>query len=103
VSIRPGSKYITRKHDDNDPLDWEKKKQEFDYRCVCCGAEEGRFGGLNNVPVRLQRGHIDPRKRYSHSNIIPQCGSCNNHKGNEVYGLSPENPKRFIVVSKLDL
>lgn len=98
VSTRPGAKYSTRKHDANDPLDWGKKKQEFDHSCASCGEKDGHFGGKNNILVRLEKGHIDPRKGYSHSNIIPQCGSCNNHKGNVIYGPSPENPKHYIPI-----
>jgi hypothetical protein len=101
LSTRPGFKYQTRNEDPNDPLNWAKKKKEFDYKCATCGDPEGKYSSSNGIPVRLEQGHIDARIWKSHSNIIPQCGSCNNHSDKSVYGPSENDPKRYIVIEKL--
>jgi hypothetical protein len=101
ISTRPGPKYKTRKSDPNDPLRWGEKKKEFDNKCAICGDAEALFSSSNGKAVRLEKGHVDPRQPYSHSNIIPQCGSCNNHSDKHIYGPSIDNPKRWIIKEKL--
>lgn len=101
LSVQPGPKANTRALDPTDPIDWVAKKKEFDYRCACCGVEEGKFGGKNDKLVRLEKGHIDPRKGWSHSNIIPQCPSCNNHKDDEVWGPPTDGSPFWTVVEKI--
>ena len=101
LSIRAGPKYQTRNSDHDDPLRWNEKKEYFDHKCATCGDKEKTLSSSNGIPVRLEKGHVDPRKPYSHSNIIPQCGSCNNHTDSCVYGPSENDPKRYIVIEKL--
>lgn len=103
LSTNPGIKFETRNNDKNDPLDWNKKKEDFDYSCAICGDKEGNFSSSNGIPVRLEQGHIDSRLPKSHSNIIPQCGSCNNHTDKYLYGPDKNNPKKYIVIEKLNL
>ena len=98
---RPGIKFKTRLEDKNNPLRWGDKKKEFDHRCATCGDEEGKYSSSNGIIVRLEKGHIDSRKPYSHDNIIPQCGSCNNHSDKSLYGPSKDNNKKYIVIEKL--
>ena len=102
ISTRPGPKYKTRNVDNSDPLRWGEKKEAFNYKCATCGDKEGLFSSSNGIPVRLEKGHVDPRKPYSHSNIIPQCGSCNNHSDKYIYGPSPNNPKLWIIKEILE-
>lgn len=99
-STEPGPKASTRALCPDDPLDWDLRKKEFNYHCVCCGNKEGEIG-RSGLIVTLEKGHADSRKPYSHSNIIPQCASCNNHKDDEVYSPSSEDPNRWIVTEKL--
>jgi hypothetical protein len=103
LSDRPGPKFITRKSDPNDPLRWGEKKKEFDNKCATCGDAEGLFSSSNGISVRLEKGHIDARGMESHSNTIPQCGSCNNHSDKYIYGPSIGDPKRYIIKEKLSI
>ena len=57
---------------------FEELKKEYDYTCLTCGAKEGEKHRLYKSEfVKLQRGHKDPEKSLSISNIIPQCQFCN--------------------------
>ena len=57
---------------------WEKLKQEYDYKCACCGSEEGQpHRYWKNTITVLQKGHRDPTKPLAAQNIIPQCEKCN--------------------------
>lgn len=57
---------------------WEELKKAYDYRCACCGSEEGKKHRYwKNIVVTLQKGHKDPSKPLKEGNIIPQCESCN--------------------------
>lgn len=100
MSTRPGSKFVTRQFNEDDPLDWLMKKKEFDNRCASCGVLEGQFNETGFM-VKLEKGHINPLLPYSHSNIIPQCSSCNNHSGNEIYGITNESCGLYIVIEKI--
>lgn len=57
---------------------WENLKRLYDYRCACCGSQEGKpHRYWKNIIVTLQKGHKDPSKPLEDGNIIPQCESCN--------------------------
>lgn len=57
---------------------WEELKRAYNYRCACCGSEEGKEHRYwKNIIVTLQKGHKDPSKPLEEGNIIPQCESCN--------------------------
>lgn len=99
LSAEPGPKAKTRAVCTIDPLDWPKRLAEFSYNCACCGNKEGTIG-RSGLLVKLERGHTDSRKPWSHQNVIPQCGSCNNHRDDEVYGPSKEDPSVWVVVEK---
>lgn len=57
---------------------WENLKKQYDYRCACCGSEEGKpHRYWKNTITVLQKGHKDPSKPLEPGNIIPQCDKCN--------------------------
>ena len=57
---------------------WENLKMVYEYKCACCGSEEGKNHRYwKNKIVVLQKGHKDPSKPLTEGNIIPQCESCN--------------------------
>lgn len=57
---------------------WENLKKAYDYKCACCGSQEGKKHRYwKNITVTLQKGHKDPSKPLIEGNIIPQCESCN--------------------------
>lgn len=65
------------KRDESD-VDWEKIKEEYDYRCATCGSKEGeQHFHWKNAITQLQKAHKDPRKNLHSRNIIPQCQFCN--------------------------
>jgi hypothetical protein len=60
------------------PLDWERIKASYGYRCACCGSKEGEpHLRWPETVTRLQKGHMDPARPLEPGNIIPQCQSCN--------------------------
>lgn len=57
---------------------WEELKEKYEYRCACCGSEEGKpHRYWKSTITVLQKGHKDPRKPLEPGNIIPQCEKCN--------------------------
>lgn len=56
---------------------WESKKAVYEYRCATCGAKEGEVSYIDNKVVTLDKGHMDPTKKLSLENTIPQCMTCN--------------------------
>lgn len=57
---------------------WENLKKSYNYKCACCGSEEGKKHRYwKNIVVTLQKGHKDPSRPLEEGNIIPQCESCN--------------------------
>lgn len=57
---------------------WKNLKHSYDYKCACCGSEEGKpHRYWKNITVTLQKGHKDPSKPLIEGNIIPQCEACN--------------------------
>ena len=58
--------------------DWNSIKEKYDYKCACCGSEEGKpHRYMRNVLTRLQKGHKNPNEPLENGNIIPQCEICN--------------------------
>lgn len=58
--------------------DWEALKKAYDYRCACCGSQEGKpHRYWKETKTVLQKGHKDPSKPLEAGNIIPQCEKCN--------------------------
>lgn len=58
--------------------DWADIKQAYDYRCVCCGSQEGKPNHKKpSFATVLEQGHMDPNKPLQTGNIIPQCQICN--------------------------
>ena len=52
-------------------------KLAYRSKCATCGIEEGTQDTRNQEIVRLQQGHMDPRKPLTLDNTIPQCQYCN--------------------------
>ena len=54
--------------------DFDALKKSYDYKCACCGSEEGHpHRYIKNVTTVLQKGHMDPAKPLTPENTIPQC------------------------------
>ncbi len=57
--------------------EWEENLAFYDYSCAYCGTP------WYELDRKLQREHIIPPTQgggYTKENIVPACGSCNNHK-----------------------
>ncbi|MGP1608938.1 MAG: hypothetical protein ACTTGJ_03740 [Clostridium sp.] len=52
-------------------------KYVYDNRCATCGVEEEKMDWRTGKKVKLQQGHMDPRKDLTLDNTIPQCEYCN--------------------------
>lgn len=52
-------------------------KYVYDNKCATCGLEEGKIDWRTGKKVKLQQGHMDPRKDLTLDNTIPQCEYCN--------------------------
>lgn len=59
--------------------DFEQLKQAYNYKCACCGREEGSVDERIGRTIKLQQGHKDPSKKLSLDNSIPQCEYCNQY------------------------
>ena len=58
--------------------DFEGLKAVYDNRCATCGSKEGRpHFHDKNKKTELQQGHMDPHKKLTLENTIPQCQLCN--------------------------
>ena len=49
----------------------------YDEKCATCGAKRGEIDWRTGKKVKLQQGHMDPRKQLTLENMIPQCEYCN--------------------------
>ena len=80
---------------------WESLKKQYDYRCACCGSEEGKpHRYWKNTITVLQKGHRDPNKALTPDNIIPQCEKCNRPDRNYwVY----DNKGRVIEIANAEV
>lgn len=61
----------------NSAINFEQLKYVYDNRCATCGLEEGKVDWRTGKKVKLQQGHMDPRKELNLENTIPQCEYCN--------------------------
>ena len=85
---------------------WESLKEQYGYRCVTCGSEEGKPNiHYPNTITKLQKSHKDPNRPLTPGNIIPQCQKCNRaDRNNWVYNetgrvIKLANP---IVIKRSD-
>jgi len=57
---------------------WDKIKEEYNYRCATCGSQEGKpHFHWPATKTKLQKAHMDPNKPLVAGNIVPQCQKCN--------------------------
>ncbi len=56
---------------------FQELKYVYDGKCATCGLEEGKIDWRTGKKVKLQQGHMDPRKNLTLDNTIPQCEYCN--------------------------
>lgn len=57
---------------------FEQLKITYDNRCATCGSQEGKPHLLDpSKRTQLQQGHMDPHKKLTLDNSIPQCQLCN--------------------------
>lgn len=56
---------------------FQELKYVYDNKCATCGLEEGKTDWRTGKRVKLQQGHMDPRKDLTLDNVIPQCEYCN--------------------------
>ena len=58
--------------------DWDGLKKRYDHQCAVCGSIDGKYNlKFTHKLVKLEKGHMDPRKPMSDDNIIPMCDCCN--------------------------
>lgn len=63
--------------------DWDGLKKRYNNQCAVCGSIEGQFNlKMSHKIVKLEKGHMDPRKPMSDDNIIPMCDCCNQYYKN---------------------
>lgn len=87
---------------------FDEIKKKYNYRCACCGAEEGKEHYFRKgIIVKLQKGHMDPSLPLKSGNIIPQCQICNRPDRNRwIYDKTgrvieiANTPDGFRVVKK---
>jgi len=58
--------------------DWEKTKEEFDYKCAYCGTKEEPLIMEHAVPINKEK-----LGEHRLGNLVPSCKSCNSKKGNQ--------------------
>lgn len=56
---------------------WLSIKEEYEYKCACCGCLEGEDMTRANGICKLEKGHMDPDLDLTNDNTIPQCPYCN--------------------------
>jgi hypothetical protein len=58
--------------------DWDGLKKRYNHQCAVCGSVEGQYNlKFTHKLVKLEKGHMDPRKSMTDDNIIPMCDCCN--------------------------
>lgn len=73
ASLQPSPEFMAQRTRDLGRIaacDWDSLVIAYNKRCGCCGASG----------VKLEQGHMDPRKPLTLSNTIPLCDSCNRHQ-----------------------
>ncbi|MEK9894846.1 MAG: hypothetical protein VW518_00285 [Burkholderiaceae bacterium] len=74
---KPHPSYVKDKTVGISAASFEELKKVYDYKCATCGNEEGKADRYNkDIIVKLEKGHMDPRKPLE-DNCIPQCRECN--------------------------
>jgi len=59
---------------------WEQLKASYHNKCATCGCEEGKpHRYFPDLKVTLQQGHMNPNKKLTLENTIPQCMLCNSY------------------------
>ena len=74
------TKRVHVEHREIDVTDAEftRMKKRYGGRCASCGSREDEPHFKNSSMVtRIERGHMDPRKRLTLANCIPMCSMCN--------------------------
>ena len=57
---------------------FDQLKITYDNRCATCGSQEGKPHFLDpSKRTQLQQGHMNPHKKLTLDNSIPQCQLCN--------------------------
>lgn len=81
----PHPSYINiKKYKNLDKNIWNKILITYEYKCACCGNEEGKPMRFNKYKIcKLQKGHMNPTKKLDIYNIIPQCENCNQQYKNK--------------------
>ena len=75
---KPHPDYVPKRRTGIATSDFEELKKKYGYRCATCGSEEGKTHLFRkNIVVKLQEGHMNPKKDLLPGNIIPQCQVCN--------------------------
>jgi len=72
--------YTTQEKRDGELLTenvWISIKEEYGYKCACCGCLEGDEMTRANGICKLEKGHMDPELLLTNDNTIPQCPYCN--------------------------
>lgn len=72
-------------------------KAVYGFRCATCGSQEGKPNLLEpGKKTALQQGHMNPHKRPTLENSIPQCQVCNQvYQDNFVF----DNKGRVVAVA----
>ncbi len=70
-------KMVLKRANRNSAINFEQLKYVYDNKCATCGLEEGKIDWRTGKRVKLQQGHMNPRKELKLNNTIPQCEYCN--------------------------
>lgn len=76
---KPSSKYIKDFREcDIDEKAWYNIKNQYNFKCSHCFSIENEPLNRNpNELTILHKGHMDPKKKLTSDNCIPQCQMCN--------------------------
>ena len=70
-------KMIMKRANRSAARNFEELVYVYDEKCATCGAKRGEIDWRTGKKVKLQQGHMDPRKQLTLENMIPQCEYCN--------------------------
>ena len=68
---------VLKRANRNSAKNFQELKYVYDCRHATCGLEEGKVDWITGKRVKIQQGHMDPRKSLTIDNTIPQCEYCN--------------------------
>jgi hypothetical protein len=79
-------------------VQFERLKKKNHYRCASCGSMEG-FAHFKNplLKTRLEKGHMDPRKKLDLCNCLPMCSMCNSIYRNRAIFAKNGIIKKFLL------